>query len=110
MQHIPCLRFAILGDVRKINGLFTFLPHLPPSLICKRTWHPDTTTPNLHGIDATQVANHGFFSVYVRDGGLYLLTDVTDDTEAPPFSVRNGKLYYTLGGQIQYISKQVITT
>ena len=68
------------------------------------------TTPNLHGVDATQVANHGFFSVYMRDGGLYLLTDVTDDTEAPPFSVRDGKLYYTLGGQIQYISKQVITT
>ena len=68
------------------------------------------TTPNLHGVDATQVANHGFFSMYMRDGSLYLLTDVTDDTEAPPFSVRDGKLYYTLGGQIQYISKQVINT
>ena len=28
-EHIPCLRLAILGDVCKINGLFTLLPHLP---------------------------------------------------------------------------------
>ena len=32
---------AILGDVCKMNGLFTLLPHFPSSLIYKRTWHPD---------------------------------------------------------------------
>ena len=39
-----CLRLAILGDIRKINGIFfffTLFPHRPPSLIHKRTWHPD---------------------------------------------------------------------
>ena len=40
-EHISCLRLAILGDVCKINGLFTLLPCLSPSLIYKRTWHPD---------------------------------------------------------------------
>ena len=28
-EHIPCLRLAILGDIYKINGLFTLFPHLP---------------------------------------------------------------------------------
>ena len=37
----PCLRLAILGDVCKIHGLFTLLPHLPPFLIYTRTWHAD---------------------------------------------------------------------
>ena len=32
---------AFLGDVCKINDLFTLLPHLCPSLIYKRTWHLD---------------------------------------------------------------------
>ena len=40
-EHIPCLRLAILGGVYKIPSLFTLLPHLTPSLIYKRTWHPD---------------------------------------------------------------------
>ena len=35
-EHIPCLRLAILGDVCKINGFFTWLPRLPPSLIYKQ--------------------------------------------------------------------------
>ena len=35
-EHIPCLRLAILGDVCKINGFFTWLPHLPPFLIYKQ--------------------------------------------------------------------------
>ena len=30
-EHIPCLRFVILGDICKINGLFTLFPHLPAS-------------------------------------------------------------------------------
>ena len=28
-EHILCLRLAVLGDVCKMNGLFTWLPHLP---------------------------------------------------------------------------------
>ena len=40
-EHIPCLRLAIPAEVCKINGLFTLLPYLPPSLIYNRTWHPD---------------------------------------------------------------------
>ena len=39
-EHIPCLRLAILRDVCKVIGLFTLLPHLPPCLICKRSWSP----------------------------------------------------------------------
>ena len=35
------LAWGFLGDVYEINGLFTLLLHLPPSLICKRTWYPD---------------------------------------------------------------------
>ena len=30
---------AILGHICKINGLSTLLPHLPPSLFCKRPRH-----------------------------------------------------------------------
>ena len=40
-EDITCLRLVILGDVLKMNGRFTLLPHLPPSLIYKRTWHLD---------------------------------------------------------------------
>ena len=32
---------AILGDICKINGLFTLFLHLPLSLICERSSHPD---------------------------------------------------------------------
>ena len=32
---------SILGDICKINGLFTLFPHLPPSLFCKRTLNLD---------------------------------------------------------------------
>ena len=51
-KHIPCLRLAILGDIRKINVCFTLFTHLShlshlwrglPSLTYKRTWHPDST-------------------------------------------------------------------
>ena len=35
-------RLVILGNICKINNLFTLLPHLPcPTLFYKRTWHPD---------------------------------------------------------------------
>ena len=37
----PCLKFAILGGICKINGLFTLCPHLLPSLIHKRSWHSE---------------------------------------------------------------------
>ena len=30
-EHIPCLRFAILGHICKINGLFTLFLHLSTS-------------------------------------------------------------------------------
>ena len=36
-----CLRLAILGGACKIKWPFSFSPHLPTSLIHKRTWHPD---------------------------------------------------------------------
>lgn len=36
-----CLRLAILGGICSIRGLLPLLPHLPPSLICGRSWHPD---------------------------------------------------------------------
>ena len=41
MNTSLCLRLAILGNVCKINGLFTLFPHFLPSLIHKRIWHPD---------------------------------------------------------------------
>ena len=37
----PVLRATILKDICKINGLLTLFPHCPPSLFCKRNWHPD---------------------------------------------------------------------
>ena len=46
----PGPRLAILGDVCKINGLFMLLPHLLPSLIYKRTWHPDPIVWFIHSI------------------------------------------------------------
>ena len=36
-QQIPCLRLAILGDIRKIKSLFTFPPHIPH--LCSITEH-----------------------------------------------------------------------
>ena len=36
----PCQRFAILGDICKIDGLFVSLP--PPSLFYNRTWDTDS--------------------------------------------------------------------
>ena len=42
-EHILCLSLAIVGDICKMNGLFTVFLHLPPSLICKRNWPPDSS-------------------------------------------------------------------
>ena len=73
------------------------------------------TTDNLHGIDGVMVQDAGMFGIRVENGQLMLYVNVSDssstdvDDQAPPFSIENNCLMYTVGGTIQYVSKQVIS-
>lgn len=61
-------------------------------------------TPNLKGQDNVFVPMHGYFSIGIENGTVYLICE--DGATPPPFSLEDGYLYYTLGGEIQYIEKE----
>ena len=73
-----------------------------------------TTTPNLKGADGVILDNAGMFGLRVENSQLMLYVNIPDSTTgdiddiAPPFSLENGSLYYTVNGKIQYVSKQTI--
>ena len=73
-----------------------------------------TTTPNLKGADGVILDNAGMFGLRVENNQLMLYVNVPDSTTgdiddiAPPFSLENRRLYYTVNGKIQYVSKQTI--
>ena len=62
------------------------------------------TTPNLKGEDNVFVPQHGYYSIGIENGTVYLVCE--DGATPPPLSIENGCLYYTLGGTIQYIEKE----
>lgn len=73
------------------------------------------TTDNLKGADGADgvmVQNTGMYGLRIENGYLNLYLNVIDesnaDSQAPPFSLENGNLYYTVGGTIQYESKETI--
>ena len=67
-----------------------------------------TTTPNLKGNDGVAVPLNGFCYIHIVDGNLVL--DCEAGATPLPLSLEGDKLYYTLGGEIQYVSKETITT
>ena len=68
----------------------------------------------MDGADGVILDNIGYFGLRVEDNQLMLYVNVPDassadvDKQAPPFSLEGGSLYYTVGGTIQYVSKQTI--
>ena len=72
------------------------------------------TTDNLKGADGVILDNVGYFGFRIENGQLMLYVNVPDassadvDDQAPPFSLEGGNIYYTVGGKIQYVSKQTI--
>ena len=64
------------------------------------------------GADGGMVQNTGMYGLRIENGYLNLYLNVIDesnaDSQAPPFSLENGNLYYTVGGTIQYESKETI--
>ena len=67
-----------------------------------------TTTPNLKGNDGVTVPLNGFCYIHIVDGNLVL--DCEAGATPLPLSLEGDKLYYTLGGEIQYVSKETIIT
>lgn len=73
------------------------------------------TTDNLRGADGVMVQNAGMFGIRVENNQLMLYVNVPDssstdvDDQAPPFSIENNCLMYTVNGKIQYVSKQIIS-
>ena len=73
-----------------------------------------TTTPNLKGVDGVLLDNVGYYGFRVENDQLVLYVNVPDasspnvDDQAPPFSLEGNNLYFTIGGTIQYVSKQTI--
>ena len=73
------------------------------------------TTDNLKGADGVLLDNIGYFGFTIEGGSLILHVNVEDastgdaDDIAPPFSLDSGcNLWYTIGGKIKYVSKEVI--
>lgn len=73
------------------------------------------TTDNLRGADGVLLDNIGYFGFTIEGGSLILHVNVEDsstgnaDDIAPPFSLDTGcNLWYTVGGKIKYVSKEVI--
>ena len=66
----------------------------------------------MDGADGVILDNVGYFGLRVENGYLNLYLNVIDesnaDSQAPPFSLEGGSLYYTVGGTIQYESKETI--
>jgi len=67
---LPCLRLTILGDIFKINGLFSLFPHHrmppppPPPLFYQKTWHPDPNKMVISSINLPFSQSVGFLSVW----------------------------------------------
>lgn len=73
------------------------------------------TTDNLKGADGVLLDNVGYYGFSTEGGNLILHVNVDDsstgnaDDIAPPFSLDTGSnLWYTVGGKIQYISKEEV--
>lgn len=73
------------------------------------------TTDNLKGADGVLLDNIGYYGFTIENGSLILHVNVEDsstgnaDDIAPPFSLDTGSnLWYTVGGKIQYVSKEVV--
>lgn len=73
------------------------------------------TTDNLKGADGVLLDNIGYYGFTIEGGSLILHVNVEDastgnaDDIAPPFSLDTGcNLWYTVGGKIKYVSKEVI--
>lgn len=73
------------------------------------------TTDNLKGADGVLLDNVGYYGFTIEGGSLILHVNVEDsstgnaDDIAPPFSLDTGcNLWYTVGGKIQYVSREVI--
>lgn len=73
------------------------------------------TTDNLKGADGVLLDNVGYYGFTIENGSLILHVNVEDsstgnaDDIAPPFSLDTGcNLWYTVGGKIQYVSREVI--
>ncbi len=73
------------------------------------------TTDNLKGADGVLLDNIGYFGFTIEGGSLILHVNVEDsstgnaDDIAPPFSLDTGcNLWYTIGGKIKYVSKEVV--
>ena len=58
--------------------------------------------------------NIGYYGFRVEDNQLVLYVNVPDasspdvDNQAPPFTLEGNNLYFTIGGTIQYVSKETI--
>lgn len=73
------------------------------------------TTDNLKGADGVLLDNIGYYGFTIEGGSLILHVNVEDtstgnaDDIAPPFSLDTGcNLWYTVGGKIKYVSKEVV--
>lgn len=73
------------------------------------------TTDNLKGADGVLLDNIGYFGFTIENGSLILHVNVEDsnagneDDIAPPFSLDSGcNLWYTIGGKIKYVGKEVV--
>ena len=73
------------------------------------------TTDNLKGADGVLLDNVGYYGFTIENGSLILHVNVEDsstgnaDDIAPPFSLDTGcNLWYTVGGKIKYVSREVI--
>ena len=73
------------------------------------------TTDNLRGADGVLLDNVGYFGFTIENGSLILHVNVEDsstgneDDIAPPFSLDTGNnMWYTVGGKIKYVNKEVI--
>ena len=73
------------------------------------------TTDNLKGADGVLLDNVGYYGFTIENGSLILHVNVEDsstgnaDDIAPPFSLDTGNnLWYTVGGKIKYVNKEVI--
>ena len=73
------------------------------------------TTDNLKGADGVLLDNIGYYGFTIEGSNLILHVNVENtstgdvDDIAPPFSLDTGSnLWYTVGGKIQYVSKEVI--
>ena len=71
-------------------------------------------TPNLKGADGVILDNVGYYGFGIENDQLMLYVNVPDasssdvDDQAPPFSLDEGNLYYTVGGTIKYVSKTIV--